>query len=152
MLGDKEITCKYLAYRFHDRFIRLPLVKIYLKGKQEVETIGLIDSGATMSFLPYEIADLIGIIPTDKNKIKKGAATAAAGNFETHIVCLPILRLIKGAHSFEEFRGIHIHIPSSEDIPIPYAILGRDHVFNRFDIIFHENRQKVTFKRTKTSG
>ena len=141
------IACKYLAYRFGGKFIRLPLVHIYLKAAGEVQTDGLVDSGATATFIPYGIAEAIGLLPEDKSNLIKSDARAAAGGFGTYIIRLPILRVIKGAHHFDEFRNIDVHVPQSEQTDLPHAILGRDHLFKHFDITFHEKRQKVTFRR-----
>jgi hypothetical protein len=144
------ITCKYLPYSFGDKFIFLPLIHIYVKAEGEMETVALVDSGATRTFIPYEIADAIGLLPEDRrdrDNLSKGETRAAAGTFNTYIVKLPMLRAIKGTHTFDEFRNIDVHVPQTEDIALPHAILGRDHLFKRFDITFQERRQKVTFLR-----
>ena len=141
------ITCKYLAYRFSQKFIRLPLIHVYLKAELEVQTDALVDSGSTTTFIPYEIAESIDLLPEDRRDLPESGARAAAGEFKTYIVNLPVLQVIKGAHAFDTFRNISVQVPQSERVPLPYAILGRDHIFRHFDITFHENRKKVTFHR-----
>jgi len=141
------ITCKYLTYRYLQRFIRLPLVHIYLKAELEVQTDALVDSGSTTTFIPYEIAESIGLLPEDRRDLPQGEARAASGEFKTYIVRLPILRVMKGKRPFDEFINIAVQVPQSENISLPYVILGRDYIFKHFDITFHENRQKFTFRR-----
>ena len=41
---------------------------------------------------------------------------------------------------------VAVHIPKEEG-KLPYVILGRDHVFPKFDIAFHESSRKFTFTR-----
>jgi predicted aspartyl protease len=150
-----HITCKYLMYPHGKRFIRLPLLHVHLKEKNEIQTDALVDSGATATFIPNEIADVIGLLPEtqeEKDKALKSEATAATSSFPTYVIKLAELRVIKGIHVFDTFREMNVHIPRTENIRLPYVVLGRNYLFKHFDITFHENRHKMSFQRVKTTS
>ncbi len=145
-----RITCKYLTYRHGSGFIRLPLVHVSLKAKDEIQTDALVDSDATATFVPYEIAEMIGLLPEgERGELKKGQATGASAAFPTYLIKLSILKVIKAAHPFDILRDIDVHVPQSEHVHLPYVVLGRNYLFKHFDVTFHENRHKMTFQRIK---
>jgi hypothetical protein len=129
-----------LDYRLPDgHVIFLPLIHVELSSDTEtLTTIGLLDSGATNSFIPYEIADILGIIP------EQPACTdveTAGGSCSFIQASLKKLSLLAGGRQYSEFPTIRILIPSQER-DLPYVILGRDYVFKRFHITFKENINK----------
>src|SRR3989442_4109963 len=126
-----HITCKYLMYPYGSKLIRLPLVHIHLKEKNEIQTDALVDSGATATVVPNELADLIGLLPEGdeaQEKAKKGEATGASAAFPTYILRLAELRVIKGSHVFDTLREIDVHVPRTSNIKIPYVVLGRNYL------------------------
>ena len=142
----KSITCKYLAYRFPRNgdfvHVRLPMVHVYVKsGDREFTTDGLVDSGSTATFLPYEFIEILEL----KN-LQDSSAVGAGGSFPTWLGRIDVLRLIKHAEAFDTFRNVTVHIPKNEGA-IPYIVLGRDTIFKHFDITFYEKRRKVVFTR-----
>lgn len=147
-----KIVCKYLSYPFTQqdgtkRYIQLPLVHVLLESRvDKIGTDALVDSGATTSFVPKEIADAISLLPDYPKQVKGGYAAGAGGRFPTDIVHLKRLTLIKNVTPFARFVEVAVHIPKEEG-KLPYVILGRDHVFPKFDIAFHESSRKFTFTR-----
>ena len=131
------IKCRYLSYRLPNGLvILLPLVHVEVSSDTETfTTIALLDSGATMSFIPYEIAEILNI--NHRNEVAIGVETAG-GTCDFHPLILKKLRLMSGSKSFSEFRNMRMLTPSPER-DLPYVILGRDYVFKRFHIIFREN-------------
>jgi len=99
-----------------------------------------VDTGATETLIPREIASLLAL------EYEKGEAevTGAGGTFPAQVARLKRLVLLKNVTPFAEFPQIRVIVPKPEGI-LPYVVLGRDYVFKRFDITFHENRQKLTF-------
>jgi hypothetical protein len=142
-------------YRHGDRFVRIPLLHVHLKEKYDVQTDALVDSGATATFIPYEIADVIGLLPEtqeEKDKAVKSEVRAATSAFPTYVLKLAELRVIKGVHVFDTFREMNVHVPRTEDIRLPYVVLGRNYLFKHFVITFHENRHKISFQRVKATS
>jgi hypothetical protein len=152
-LTDKRIICDYLLYRFHKedsyQWVKLPLVEVKVRSPQaEYGSIALVDSGSDRTFLPREEADLLGLKPQmDGNEPLKADAVGAGGEFPCDIMTLPELQLMKHGRPFCSFRGQSVWVPRN-DTAIPYAIVGRDTAFRRFQITFDENRRRVIFART----
>ena len=108
-------------------------------------TDGLVDSGATATFIPKEIADLLDLIPIGDDVVHQ-EASGAGGRFPTMPITLKRLTLVKNISPFAEFVEVPALIPDQDDV-LPYVILGRDRVFKRFDITFQERRRKFVFDR-----
>jgi hypothetical protein len=122
-------------------------VHVILESRvDEIGTDALVDSGSTTTFVPKEIADAISLIPSDPTEIARSQASGAGGRFPTDVVRLKRLTLIKNVTPFAQCVECAVHVPR-EAGKIPYVILGRDHVFPKFDITFHERRRKFTFTR-----
>ena len=142
----KTIVCKYLAYKLSpsakSKFVRLPLVHVYLKSDNgtDLYTSALVDSGSTSTFLPAELASILGL----KNLVDS-SAVGAGGSFPTSLSKLALLQIWKGV-PFDSFRDVVVNIPQNIGA-IPYMVLGRDTIFKHFDITFHENRLKIKFSR-----
>jgi hypothetical protein len=142
------ITCRYLNYRLpNGRIILLPLIHVELISETEtLTTIGLLDSGATSSFIPYEIADILGLIPENPKSIPVETAGGGADFFP---VKLKRLSLLLSGKIFSDFPNIVMLVPSQKDRDLPYVILGRDSVFRRFYITFKENIKKFIVQHHK---
>lgn len=148
---ERTITCKYLfySYRSHDgsiSTIQLPLINVQIVSTLEegFSTIALIDSGATSTLMPKEIADVL-LLPYEDRTVE---VTGAGGVFDAKPVTLRKLVLLKGNAPFSSWWNIKVLVPETEDV-LPYIILGRDYVFKRFDITFFEKRRKITFTRRR---
>lgn len=131
------MKCRYLDYRLPSgHVIFLPLVHVEVTSESEtLTTIGLLDSGATMTFIPYEIADILEILPKEPIPID---VETAGGSCEFSIVTLKKLTLLSGGKGYSDFINKRVLIPKRER-DLPYVILGRDYVFKRFHITFKEN-------------
>lgn len=112
-----------------DSLPRIPL--ILRRGDNNVEVLGLVDSGATVSVLPYEIGIQLGAIWEDSKAIIQLAgnlsnqsampffANAEIGNY-------PPVRL-----AFAWVRKANIPL-----------ILGQTNFFLEFDICFYRSKQE----------
>ncbi len=149
-MDDRNVVCKYLAYGYTRKdgsthVIRLPLVHIYLKSSEaDYETIGLVDTGATKTLIPREFAEELSL----KYKKQLAETVGAGGTFNCQMATLEKLVLLKNVTPFCTYMNIDVLVPEREGI-LPYAILGRDYIFHRFDVTFHERREKMTFTKTK---
>lgn len=142
------ITCKYLTYQLPtEHTILLPLIHVELASKTEkLTTTGLLDTGATDSFIPYEIADILELIPEDP---KGQRVETAGGATQFFPVKLRSLNLLTGGKIFSEFPNFKVLVPSQPERDLPYTILGRDSIFRRFHITFKENIKKFVIEHHK---
>lgn len=141
------VKCRYLDYRLpNSRVIFLPVIHVELTSEtQEFTAIGLLDSGATSSFIPYEIAEILEILPKTHQCIEVETAGGPCGFFP---VTLKKLSLLTGGRRYSEFPNINLLVPEPER-DLPYVILGRDYVFKRFHVTFKENIQKFELQHHK---
>ena len=142
------ITCKYLQYTLKSgRKILLPLIHVELSSESEqLTTIGLIDSGATATFITYELADILNLIP---EKPKTQDVSTAGGDARFFPVTLKRLSLLRGRNIFSSFGNLRVLVPSQKKRDLPYVILGRDTVFNRFHVLFKEKRREFSIVHHK---
>lgn len=139
------IKCRYLVYRFRGRPIFLPLIHVRLVSESNaITSIGLIDSGSTVTFLPFELAELLNVPHLQDNVESIGAG----GPFPTFIAELHRLQLIKDTTIISNFPKLPVHVPTEPD-RIPYVILGRDSIFERFDITFQEKKNGLILHHHK---
>lgn len=120
----------------------LPMLQIILRSANgtELSTAALIDSGATTTFIPYELNEILSF-----PRIKGGETIAAGGRFETDIVQIRKFSIMRGKNTVTTFYSIQAHVPKKPD-QIPYVVLGRDYIFKRFEITFCERRKKFILK------
>src|SRR5208282_2160471 len=164
--GRGAIVCSYLTFTDPTlkRAFRLPLVHIRLCHKDKsFRTDALVDSGATVTFIPLELMNVLGfdLAPegvdppnqtTEEEKPKaKHQAVGAGGLFSTYEVKIDSIQMIKGSFAFAEFKDWSVLVPSRIG-SIPHAVLGRDSVFKKFDVTYRENKEEMVFRRPKQDG
>ena len=73
----KRFTQRYIAYTVDGQHQRLPLLHIRLIGNTaSLTTIALVDSGATVTFIPPELAEAVGLQKMRENESAIGAGGA----------------------------------------------------------------------------
>ena len=110
-------------------------------------TDALVDSGATATFVPLEIAQVLGVDIPEKTT----DALGAGGPFPTHHTKLDELDVFKGTKMFCGFQNVTITVPAEMNA-IPHAILGRDLIFLENDITFRERREHTIFRQPKNQS
>lgn len=153
---DKTTVAKYLTYTYKDKHgnahaIKLPLVHIYMRSPTvDTETVALLDTGATKTILAKEYADILSLeyVKDEQGNLIESETVGAGGTFICHVAYVQRMSLKKRTASFCTLTNIPVLVPEREGV-VPYVILGRDYVFNRFDITFHETRKKVTFAKLR---
>lgn len=140
------IRCNYISYNdpVTNHTYKLPMLHVRLvHGTRSMKSVALIDSGATTNFIPRELADLLQLDLTKTPKDAVGAG-GAFSNIESRI---DKVVLLKGMNSiYDEFPNLFTFVPVQPQT-LPYMILGRENLFRRYDIKFHEREEKVTLKR-----
>ena len=142
----RQFTQKYLSYPFEGEHIRLPLLHVRLKNRKNglsLRTTGLVDSGATITFIPTDLAEALELESIGEEK-----SVGAGGEFNTWISEDLIIEILKGSNVAVSLYGDGIQVPFDPDA-IPYVILGRDLLFNIYDITFQENQMKTVLKIAK---
>ncbi len=142
--NDKRtVRIKYMPFNYKGVNRFLPMVHICLKHNgYDIPSIALIDSGATSTFIPLSLAELLEIELKNPNNNVSGAG----GSFQSYITPIERISVIKGTTALTEFENITVRIPSEKD-GIPFVVLGRDSIFLRFDIKFQENIQQIQLQR-----
>jgi len=143
-------TCKYLS--FYDpkleKFFRLPLVHIRIKHNgNTIRTDALVDSGATGTFIPIELAEVLGVEKPDETV----DAVGAGGTFSTFITKIGEIEVLKGLNIFCRMRNFLVSIPVNPET-IPHTILGRDSIFWHNDITFRERKEHTVFRSPKKAS
>jgi hypothetical protein len=117
-----------------NEFDSLPRIPLLLKrGDQRVEAIGLVDSGATVNVLPYEIGLELGAVWDDRKAIIQ-----LAGNLTNQPAApLPIIAEIA---NFQPTQLVFAWV-KNPNVPL---ILGQTNFFLEFDVCFY--RSKLEFE------
>ena len=115
---------------------RTPSIPITLKGKDSIDVVALLDSGADVSVIPKGIAEIIGLDLTGK----KSYADGIGGRVEA--IDSKLYLHIKKGHEDYNFQ-MPIKVILEDTIPI---ILGREGFFNKFVISFNQSELKFTLK------
>jgi hypothetical protein len=103
-----------------------------------------VDSGATSTFVPIELAEILGIeIPEERIE-----AMGAGGTFPIYNSKIKEIDVLKGMNPFCVMKDLDVAIPVSPDA-IPHVILGRDTIFWSNDITFRERREHTIFRVPK---
>jgi predicted aspartyl protease len=130
--------------------ILLPLVNVELMSDVETfSTIGLLDSGGTSTFIPFEMADMLGLVPENP---PSSPIVTAGGDAPFFPTVLKKLTVIIGGKTLTEFSNINVLVPAQQDKDLPYVILGRDSIFKRFHITFKENIKKFVLEHHKVAN
>ena len=112
-----------------DSLPRLPFALIY--QSRRIEVVGLVDSGATVSVLPYELGLQLGAI-WDARK----AIIQLAGNLGGQ-PAMPFFATaeIEGCHPVQ----LAFAWAGKENMPL---ILGQTNFFMQFDVCFYRSKQE----------
>ncbi len=116
-----------------DRLPRLPLT--LHRGNQSIETIGLVDSGATVNVLPYDIGLTLGGIWDDRKAI-----IPLSGNLGNQLA-MPFSTLGK----IGEFPQVELLFAWVQRPNIP-LILGQTNFFLEFDVCFYRSQSAFEVK------
>jgi hypothetical protein len=117
-----------------NEFDSLPRVPLLLRqGDRVVETIGLVDSGATINVLPYEIGLQLGSIWDERKAILR--LTGNLGNQQA----IPFSLVAQ----IGEFEPVKLVFAWTNNPKAP-LILGQTNFFLEFDVCFY--RSKAEFE------
>jgi len=116
-----------------DSLPRLPLVLRY--GKQVINVVGLVDSGATVNVLPYRLGDQLGAVWDDRK-----ATIRLAGNLG-NVAAQPLFPMAE----IGDFPPVRLAFAWSRSDNVP-LILGQMNFFMEFDICFYRSQLEFEVK------
>ena len=118
--------------------IKTPSIPILLSGKESIDTIALLDSGADVSAMPLAIAEILGL-DLSGDKSEAYGIGGAVDSIETTVDAT----LEKGHEKYKLRIAVKV-ILGNFDFPV---LLGRADFFDGFIISFHQKNEKVSLKR-----
>ena len=133
------ITFKYKTVKRPDgSTVKTPSIPVTLKGKEQFDTIALIDSGADISAIPLDIAQILGL-NLDADKSVAYGIGGKVDSIETKMN----ITVEKGHEHYSFFIPVKV-ILGKFDFP---PLIGRLGFFNKFIISFDQERKRVSLKK-----
>lgn len=115
-----------------NEFDSLPRIPLILRqGDRIVETVGLVDSGATINVLPYELGLQLGGVWEERKAIIR--LTGNLGNQQA----IPFSVVAQ----IEEFESVKL-VFAWTNIPNAPLILGQTNFFLEFDVYFYRSKSE----------
>lgn len=136
----EKCICKYRNFTDKDGTLyRLPMVPVRVEHEGvSFRTAALVDSGANSTFIPYDFIEILGL------KIDgESSARGAGGLFPTYLSRVNI-DVLKGVRSIHTFQDCEVQI-AKDNVDIP-MVLGRDTIFEEFEITFRERDEKILLR------
>jgi len=118
--------------------VKAPMIPLTIFGKENIDTVGLLDSGADISAISKDMAELLGL----KLDGKVDSAFGIGGKVKSVQTSINIL--INYAH--EQYK---INLPIKvilDNYSFP-LLLGRARFFDEFIITFNQQKEKVILKK-----
>lgn len=117
-----------------------PLVHVRLRGPRgSLRTVALVDSGSTVTFVPPDLVEELGVPAKPGPK-----AGGGGGDFRTWDAWVNI-EVLHQKKVIASFRRLRVSVPREEG-RIPYIVLGRDSLFRAFWVQFQEDRARLILK------
>jgi hypothetical protein len=133
------ISFKYKTIKRPDGTeVKTPSIPILLKGKEKFETIALLDSGADISAISKDLADILGLDLSGE----KDAAFGIGGRVDAVQTSMNIT--IEKGHEHYSFSIPVKVILGNYDFPV---LLGRAGFFDKFVVSFDQSQERVSLKR-----
>ena len=133
------ITFRYKSVKRPDgTTVKTPSIPIILKWKEQFETVALVDSGADISAMSKEVAEILGCDLSGKIE----PAYGIGGKVDS--VQAKVNLIVEKVHERYEFEVPFKVILGQYDFPI---LLGRLGFFDKFVISFDQVQDKVMLKR-----
>ncbi len=118
--------------------VKAPMIPLSIFGTENIDTVGLLDSGADISAMSKDMAELLGI------KLDKEIDSSFGIGGEVESMQTSIDILINQKH--EQYR-IKLPIKIILDHYSFPLLLGRAGFFDEFIITFNQTKEKIILKR-----
>ena len=144
---NHALTFKYIKDIQKGSIKYRPRVEIRLSNKEKsIKLAMLVDSGADISLIPFEVAEILELELKDKIK-----SSSASGHFDTYASTVNS-ELIKGNNKTYNLGSMDVRVSTNkihETNLNSHALLGRSLFFTKFDITFRENTFKIILRKPK---
>ena len=130
--------------RLDGNIIKTPSVPVTLIGPSglRIEFTALIDSGADISVIPQDVAELLDInMKTDKDKSRGIGGEVNVVNKKMNI------NIKKGHEDYTFTIPIQVLL-GNHRVPV---LLGRSGFFDEFSILFEQDKERISLKKTGSS-
>ena len=118
--------------------VKTPSIPIILEGKEIISSIGLVDSGADISAISKDFADILGLDLTGKIEPAYGI-----GGKVDSVETMVNITIEKGHEKYSFNIPIKV-ILGNYDFPV---LLGRAGFFDKFVISFDQKNERISFKK-----
>ena len=137
-----SVTFKYKTISRPDgKKTTRPIIPLTLKGKESIEYLGLIDSGADVSAIHISVAELLGLdLSTDEN-----ISFGIGGRVRSKDSIVKV-NFSKGHESYEFSIPVKVIIDSYD---FGFMLLGRKGFFDKFIIKIDEVNERINLKRVE---
>ena len=134
------LSFRYKSIQRSKGSVKAPHIPVNLisKSLMSIEFIALLDSGADVSIIPKDVAELLGIDLTKERDISRGIGG------EIEVINTKInINIRKGHESYDLTIPVQVAL-NGNTIPV---ILGRAGFFDKFKITFDQSNELVSLKR-----
>jgi len=114
-------------------------IKFFYDGKETPYIEALLDSGGDFIVIPYPIAQYLGL------KLSKAGRVDTAGG-SARLYKANVMMEISDKEKNYVYHDIEIHVSTRNDIPV---LLGRNPIFEDYEIIFRKKDDKLLLISTK---
>jgi len=121
--------------------VKTPSIPVMLRGRESVDVVAMLDSGADISVIPLSIAKIIGL---DMNS-PRIPAFGVGGKIET-VDSKVNITIEKGHERYCFDMPVKI-VLEEYDLPI---LLGRVGFFDQFIISFNQREEKIILKKVRS--
>jgi predicted aspartyl protease len=135
------ITFKYKSVkRPSGNEVKSPMIPVTLIGRSSItpEFIALLDSGADVSIIPLDVAELLNLNLNTKVEKSRGIG----GEVEVKTTKMDI-KIQKGHEGFRYTIPVQVVLNETKGIPV---LLGRAGFFEHFRITFDQHNQIISLK------
>ena len=118
--------------------VKIPSIPISLLGKENFDTIALVDSGADISAMPKEMAEVLGL------KLDGEISYAYGIGGKAKCIETRVMIIIEQKHEIYK-----LHIPVKvvlENYSFPF-LLGRAGFFDEFIVSFDQVNERISLKK-----
>jgi hypothetical protein len=134
------LTYKYKKVkRAEEVYVKTPSIPVFLSGKgAKFQFMALLDSGADISVIPKDVAELLGLDLKGDIEEAKGIGGKVPA-IETKMK----IELGKPHENYVFDLPVKVILKEDEDLPI---LIGRNIFFDKFTITFDQKEDKIILK------
>ncbi|MBU0662857.1 MAG: aspartyl protease family protein [Candidatus Diapherotrites archaeon] len=138
-----SIIFHFVKEKVIDGYVQRPVIPIILKhNDNSIATEAIVDSGSDCTFLPYDVAEDLGLA-LSKKKSETLGLEGKTYCYESKCQVQLQDRKFREKYSF----NIPVSVGLAKYAEEQRIILGRNPIFNAFEITFNQPKNQIVFKR-----